>query len=152
MSADQARATLVRESWVRWGEGWSCFKTSPGTPGRSRSFMAIHLQKGWCLSASGRQCVTQLKHKQVKSSLNAFFLEAACFFWAKPWGIQTLSRHAKGQPSSSENSNHMIFVQWGRQTPLSLPPFCSLLETLEIRPDVVLTNALQGMSLHGPWE
>lgn len=42
----------------------------------------------------------------------------------------------------------MIIVQWSRQTSLSLPPLCSLLETLEIRPDIALTNALQGTSLH----
>lgn len=111
--------------------------------------MAIYVQRGWCLTAFGRQRGTLLKHREVKKvSECLYFLEAACFFWAEPWGIQTLPGHAKGQLSSSEKSNHMIIVQWGRQTTLSLPPSCSLLETLEIRPDVALTNALQGTSLH----
>lgn len=42
----------------------------------------------------------------------------------------------------------MIIVHWRGQSPLSLPPLCSLLETLEIRPDTALTNVLQGTSLH----
>ena len=50
--------------------------------------------------------------------------------------------------SSTENSNHMSIVHGHGQTPLSLSPLCSLLETLEIRPDTALTNVLQGMSLH----
>ena len=50
--------------------------------------------------------------------------------------------------SRVEDSNHTIIVPWRGPTPLSLPPLCSLLETLEIRPDVALTNVLRGMSLH----
>lgn len=43
----------------------------------------------------------------------------------------------------------MTTAQGGGQTPRSLPPVCPLLETLEMRPDIVLTNARQGPGL--PW-
>lgn len=75
-------------------------------------------------------------------------LSRSCWFLlGQPQGIRVLPRHAKGQPQPRELESHIV-VQWGGQTPLSLPPSRSLLETLEIRPDAVLTNALQGTSLH----
>lgn len=119
-----------------------CFKASVCTTGLSSSSMASYLQRGWYLDASGRQWVTLLKHRG--DVLEMSLLSRSCWLLlgealGNPNPFRACQRPASG-------SNHMIIAQWGGRTPLSLPPVCSSLETLAMRPDIVLTNALQGPS------
>lgn len=128
--------------------GWGLlhFKMSPGTPG----FCLLPLWKfiGTGAHASVRQSVTLLKYKEVKKFSHVLTSQKFLVSSGPSPRIQTLSGIYQRPVSSGHNSNHMIIVHWGGQTPLSLPPFCSLLETLEMRPDIALTNVLQGMCLH----
>jgi hypothetical protein len=82
--------------------------------------MAIYLQGGQCLGASGRQCVILLNRKGQRRSLVSVPSRS---FWAKSWGVQSFLSIPKaiGHPEQLGEIESRLLLNGEADTTASVP-------------------------------